>query len=291
MTSKKTSKLRMSLVFSLVLHSALLAILALGAYTYTTSFAGDNGDSINAVMVDPTIMSEQNQRRMQQKTAMEQRERQRQAQTQAKAELLEKQRQAEQQRLKAVERKRLAAIAEKKRADNAAAQAKMRLAEQQQKAEQARKEAEVAKQKALADAEQAKQAAEALKKKAEEEAARVQAEKEKEQAVDDILGDLTSTSPAPQGTSKSEIAKFQSAVQSAISSKFRNPGIYNGKSCSLTINIAPDGMLIDVKPENTSSLCREAELAVKQAKLPKPSSDALYKKVKSLVIDFKPQFK
>lgn len=285
MASRKAPKLRLSLVFSLIIHVALIAVLVLGAYTYTTSLAGDHGNSLNAVMVDPSIMSEQNQRLLKQKAALEQRKQQRKAQNQAKAALLEKQKQAEQQRLKELERERLAAlktqqaqmaaakaaIAEKKRAEEAALQAKARLAEQQQKVH--------------AEVEQAKKVAEAQRLKAAEEAA-------KAQEVDDILGDLTSEKPAQQqGVKQAEIAHFISAVQSAISNKFSNPGIYNGQGCELRITIAPDGVLLDVKTQNASSLCRAAEVAIKRAKLPKPSSDALYKKVKNSTVVFKPQLK
>jgi colicin import membrane protein len=53
--------------------------------------------------------------------------------------------------------------------------------------------------------------------------------------------------------------------------------------------MAPDGLLIDVKAEGGDpALCQAALAAARQAKFPKPPSEAVYDVFKNAPLDFKP---
>ncbi|MDC9591099.1 cell envelope integrity protein TolA [Xenorhabdus sp. XENO-10] len=247
----------------------------------------------------------------------------------AAAKALEDQKQADAAAAKALEEQKQADAAaakareEQKQAEEAAAKAlaeKERIlkeqAEARQKAEaQAKKEAEEAiKRKAAAEAEaKAKATAEAKAKteaeaKAKSEAqakAKSKAEAAKQaQAVDDLLGGLTSNAPKPggaaavgkggakkSGLSDSDISNYKGQIQAAIQHNFRDPALYIGRTCDLNIKLAPDGLLIDIKAgAGDPALCRAALAAANQTKkMPRPPSAEIYEHFKSFTLDFKPQ--
>lgn len=76
------------------------------------------------------------------------------------------------------------------------------------------------------------------------------------------------------------MANYQSKIQAAIQSKFYNADIYRGKTCELSIKLAPDGMLISIAAKssaaNDQSLCDAAIRAAKTAIMPKPPSRSIY---------------
>ncbi|WP_392565713.1 cell envelope integrity protein TolA [Utexia brackfieldae] len=323
MSKKNTPKLRLSVIFSIALHLGVLALLAYSAFISISPVVGDNGNAVDAIMVDPKIVTEQYQRQMQQKTAVQEAEKQRQQQSEQRAKELQDKQAQEQQRIKDLEKERLAALSKrqeeaaaaqaaqeaKQQAEAAAAQAKMQLEEQQkqillaqQKAEQEAKlraaqalaekqriekeraAAEAEKQKAVAEAQKAKVEADNLKQKAAEESNR-------QAAVNDILGDLTSAKPkVQQGVSSAEKDRYISLVNNAIKNKFLNANSYIGKSCSIKLTIARDGLLLSVSgTDGDPVLCREAISAAKSAVIPKPATDALYQEVKNMDIVFTPR--
>ncbi|MGQ7172078.1 cell envelope integrity protein TolA, partial [Escherichia sp. R-CC3] len=64
---------------------------------------------------------------------------------------------------------------------------------------------------------------------------------------------------------------YAGQIKSAIESKFYDASSYAGKTCTLRIKLAPDGMLLDIKPEGGDpALCQAALAAAKLAKIPKP---------------------
>lgn len=70
---------------------------------------------------------------------------------------------------------------------------------------------------------------------------------------------------------------------------FYDASSYAGKTCTLRIKLAPDGMLLDIKPEGGDpALCQAALAAAKLAKIPKPPSQAVYEVFKNAPLDFKP---
>lgn len=350
MSKKINSRFSLALTVSIVLHIVLIAVLGYSAWQYVSPSMNNNqGDAIDAIMVDSSIMTEQYQRQLQHQLASQQVKQQQQDLIEKQAKELQQKQLAEQQRLKELEKERLLAIekqkleadaaakalAEKQRIEQEAQKAKAELEEQQKQAliakqkaeddarlraqkaieekqriEEERLKAEQEKQQALAEAEKAKLEAEKQKRileqqkleaekqrqaklKAEQEAKqKALEEQQKQQALDDILGGLTSSIPkSQQGVSTGELDQFKSQIHNAISNKFINPNkLYSGKNCVLKITIAPDGLLIKVTAEGGDpTLCREAVSATNLAKFPKPKNDQLYQQVKEMTIDFRPR--
>ena len=128
--------------------------------------------------------------------------------------------------------------------------------------------------------------------------------------VDDLLGDLSSGKNAPKtgggakgnnaaptgsgntksnGATGAEINGYAAQIKSAIESRFYDASSYTGKTCTLRIKLAPDGMLLDIKSEGGDpALCTAALAAARQAKMPKPPSQAVYEVFKNAPLDFKP---
>lgn len=88
--------------------------------------------------------------------------------------------------------------------------------------------------------------------------------------MDDLLGDLSSGKNAPKtgggakgsnasaagsgntknnGASGADISNYAGQIKSAIESKFYDAASYSGKTCTLRIKLAPDGMLLNIQSE------------------------------------------
>ncbi|EFD5004440.1 cell envelope integrity protein TolA [Escherichia coli] len=86
-----------------------------------------------------------------------------------------------------------------------------------------------------------------------------------------------------------DILQYAGQIKKAIEEQFRDPSKYSGKSCSLRMYMAPNGLLLQVKREGGDpELCREAMNAVKHADIPAPPSPEVYKVFHNGVLDFKP---
>ena len=265
MSNKLNSKLSLPIIISIILHGML--IIALG-YKFVSdtgeNYGSINGNSIDAIMIDPSVMTEQYQRQLQAQAKQQEADQKRQEQLDKQVKELAKKAEAE----KAAAEK---AAAEKAAAEKAEAE---RLAAEKATTEKAAAEKAAAEKKAKQKAEQAK----------------------KDKALNDLLGGLTSGSPSSGGTasrkgvSNGELDKYKSLVQNAISNKFINPpNAYRGKTCELQIQIAPDGLLLNVISKGgNAELCREALAATKLAVIPKPDSN-LYNEVKTMNIEFQPK--
>ncbi|HHH4155831.1 TPA: cell envelope integrity protein TolA, partial [Enterobacter cloacae subsp. cloacae] len=203
-----------------------------------------------------------------------------------------------------------------KKAEAEAAKKAAQEAEKKAAAEAAKKAAaaeKAAAEKAAADKKAAAEKAAADKKAAAEKAAAKKAAAEKAAAaagVDDLLGDLSSGKNAPKtgggakgnnaaptgsgntksnGATGAEINGYAAQIKSAIESRFYDASSYTGKTCTLRIKLAPDGMLLDIKSEGGDpALCTAAQAAARQAKMPKPPSQAVYEVFKNAPLDFKP---
>nr|WP_222941709.1 cell envelope integrity protein TolA [Xenorhabdus indica] len=334
-TNKQNSGLNRAVIISIILHIILFGFLIWGSLKQKTEMGGggNSGTVIDAVMVDPNAVVQQyNQQQQQQANAkLAEQQRKKKAEQQA-AELRAKQAE-EQERLKAAEEERIkaqqAAEEQKKLADAAAAKAReeQKIAEEaaaKAKAEQERILKEQAEAQRKAEAQAKKEAEETAKRKAEAEAkakaeaearvkaeaaakakVRAKAEAQKEaQAVDDLLGGLTSNAPKQQGGasavgkggskksgfSESDINNYKGQIRAAIQNHFRDPSLYLGRTCDLSIKLASDGMLISVQANGGDpALCRAAIAAANQTKMPRPPSKEVYEHFKSFSLDFKPQ--
>ncbi|MCX8584466.1 MULTISPECIES: cell envelope integrity protein TolA [unclassified Gilliamella] len=293
MSNKLRSKLSLPVIISIILHGILIIVLG---YQFIPDDNGENygsinGNSIDAIMIDPSVMTEQYQRQLQAQVNQEKANQQRQEQLDKQVKELAEKAAAE----KAAAEKAAAekAAAEKAAAEKAAAE---KAAAEKAAAEKAAAE-KAAAEKAAAEKAAAEKAA-AEKAAAEKAAAAKRAEQaKKDKALNELLGGLTSGSPdvsggaaSRKGVSDGELNKYRSLVQNAISNKFINPqNLYRGKTCTLQIQIAPDGLLLNVTSKGgDADLCREALAATKLAVIPKPSSK-LYNEVKTMTIDFQPK--
>ena len=332
MSSKLNSNLSLSFIISIILHGLLIFVLA---YQFVANDNGQNygninGNSIDAVMIDPSVMTEDFQRQLQSQINQKKEEQQRQAKELAEKAAAEKAAAEKAAAEKAAAEKAAAekaaaekaaaekAAAEKAAAEKAAAEkaAAEKAAAEKAAAEKAAAEKAAAEKAAAEKAAAEKAAAEkaAAEKTAAEKAAAEKAAAEKaaaakkaalakkaeqakkDKALDDLLGGLISGSESTSGGSASrkgvsdgELNKYKSLVQNAISNKFVNPpNVYRGKTCELQIQIAPDGLLLNViQKGGDADLCREALAATKLAVIPKPASN-LYSEVKTMSIDFQP---
>lgn len=313
MIYKPNSKLSLPVIISIVLHVVLVIILGYNALLNDSDNSGSiNGQSIDAIMVDPAVITQQYQREQQHQASQQQVEKQRQQQIAQQAKELQEKQVEEQKRLKEVEKERLKAVEQQKQAEEQTRQAKQELEEQQKQAllakQKAEQEAEKQKQQAADKAAAEKAAADkaAAEKAAADKAAADKAAKQKaaaekaknDKAINDLLGGLTSsgspgtpsTAQTRKGVSDGELDKYKSLVLNAISNKFINPNkLYSGRNCVLKIQIAPDGLLLNViSVSGDDILCREAVSATKLAVIPRPSN-TIYQEVREMTLDFQPK--
>ncbi|MCX8674629.1 cell envelope integrity protein TolA [Gilliamella sp. B3023] len=308
MSNKLRSKLSLPVIISIILHGILIIVLG---YQFIPDDNGENygsinGNSIDAIMIDPSVMTEQYQRQLQAQVNQEKANQQRQEQLDKQVKELAEKAEAEKAAAEKAAAEKAAAekaAAEKAAAEKAAAEkaAAEKAAAEKAAAEKAAAEKAAAEKAAAEKAAAEKAAAEkaaAEKAAAEKAAAAKRAEQaKKDKALNELLGGLTSGSPdvsggaaSRKGVSDGELNKYRSLVQNAISNKFINPqNLYRGKTCTLQIQIAPDGLLLNVTSKGgDADLCREALAATKLAVIPKPSSK-LYNEVKTMTIDFQPK--
>ncbi|WP_199063549.1 cell envelope integrity protein TolA, partial [Serratia sp. ASV30] len=166
-----------------------------------------------------------------------------------------------------------------------------------------------------AAAEEAKKAAAAEKAAAAKKAADAKkkaAEAAKQSALaEDVFGSLADGKNAPKGggaakakgdgkpagqgnaktagASGADIAGYEGQIKAAIENKFYDPSSFVGKTCDLSIKLAPDGLLIDIKAVGGDpALCQAAVAAAKLAHIPKPPSQAVYEHFKNATLVFKP---
>ncbi|WP_216355285.1 cell envelope integrity protein TolA [Gilliamella apicola] len=352
----QNSKLSIPIVISIILHLILIVVLGYQAIQNIDSvnYGRETGNSIDAIMIDPSVMTDQYQRQLKTKESQQQADRKREQQLADQAKELQERQLAEQQHLKDLTKERIKlaeqlkqqeeeriaaekaaaekaaaekaaaekaaaekaaaekaaaekAAAEKAAAEKAAAEkaAAEKAAAEKAAAEKAAAEKAAAEKAAAEKAAAEKAAAEkaaAEKKAAEAKKAKQRAEQaKKDKAINDLLGGLTSGEPnspsnqngaaaSRKGSSDDELAKYKALVTNAISNKFINPAnVYSGKSCVLQIQIAPDGLLLNVSSGGgDSALCREAVAATKLATIPKPAS-GLYDEVKNMIVEFQPK--
>ncbi|BEO42032.1 hypothetical protein SMQE13_13830 [Serratia marcescens] len=105
--------------------------------------------------------------------------------------------------------------------------------------------------------------------------------------VDDLFTNLGDPkTPAPGKEKEHYIAQLQAAIQSHL----KDAEAYSGRSCTLSIKLAPDGLLISIRADQGDpELCQAAIKAIVNARLPKPPTAAVYEAVKSSVLEFRPQ--
>ncbi|HEI9713382.1 TPA: cell envelope integrity protein TolA [Serratia marcescens] len=103
------------------------------------------------------------------------------------------------------------------------------------------------------------------------------------------VGDIFANLGNPKAPGK-EKEHYIAQLQAAIQSHLKDAEAYSGKRCTLSIKLAPDGMLISIRAEQGEpELCQAAIKAIANARLPKPPTAAAYEAVKSSTLEFRPQ--
>ena len=129
MSNKSNSKLSLPIVISIIFHGILIIVLGYKFVSDTgENYGSINGNSIDAIMIDPSVMTEQYQRQLQAKTSQQKAD-------QKSQEQLDKQ-------IKELTEKAAAdkAAAEKAAAEKAAAEKAAAAKKEKQKAAQAKKD-------------------------------------------------------------------------------------------------------------------------------------------------------
>lgn len=105
--------------------------------------------------------------------------------------------------------------------------------------------------------------------------------------VDDLFANLGGPkTPEPGKEKEHYIAQLRAAIQSHL----KDAEAYSGRSCTLSIKLAPDGLLISIRAvQGEPELCQAAIKAIVNARLPKPPTAAVYEAVKSSTLEFRPQ--
>ncbi|ECA3795203.1 cell envelope integrity protein TolA [Salmonella enterica subsp. enterica] len=86
-----------------------------------------------------------------------------------------------------------------------------------------------------------------------------------------------------------EIRKYALQIKSAIESNFYDIDQYTGKQCVLRIQMAPDGVILNIRSEGGDpDLCPAAMEAANKTELPRPPSPSVYEVFKKVVLDFRP---
>ncbi|MCG6202430.1 cell envelope integrity protein TolA [Psychromonas antarctica] len=173
---------------------------------------------------------------------------------------------------------------EKQQAEQALADKKVR--EKREKIEAERIQAEkVAKQKALAEAKE--KAEKEIKRKAEAEKERQrQAELDKQMAAE-FADEFSSAQNAKQ---LSEIARYKALIQDKIGRNWQLDPDMKGKTCTLAIRLAPDGLVLSVnRSRGDTKLCDSAKRAALKAKtLPIPKDSEIAPQFRDFDITLEP---
>ncbi|MFS1537911.1 MAG: cell envelope integrity protein TolA [Candidatus Phlomobacter fragariae] len=307
-TKEQKNKLSRSVVLSIVLHILLFGFIICGSLNQIIKLGGggQGGEVVDAIMVDPGVVIEQYNQLQRQQNSAKQAVAERKKRLQQQEEELRKQQDEEQKRLKMVEEERIKIEREAEQQRRQAEEAAKKAKEQQKTVEEAAAKAKAEQERLIKEQVEAKAKVEKTAKVLE---AKKKADAAKQAAVvDDLLGGLTAQQPIQQtggaaagqgrnrksGASSSDVANYAGKIKTAIESKFYDADIYRGKTCELSIKLAPDGMLISIAAKsstsNDQSLCDAAIRAAKTATMPKPPSRSIYDEFneQGSVLVFKP---
>lgn len=299
--------LTLPLVYSLAVHLGIAAVL-LVSFEFTPSeptpmevslneseFDPQSDEIVRAVSVDKAAVQQQVQRIQEEKEAARRAEQQRIAELERKAANARKAREREEQRSAEIERQQQQQRQQAAEARKAAEQARReaeKLAEQRRQAEQAAKEAEQRRK----EAEEAERKAEAERKRREQERKRLEEERRKAaereaQLQQEMEAERQRRAASRRQQMTSEIQKYQALIQQTIQRHWNVDDSMSGKSCELTISVAPSGFVKSVSTGNGDpAVCRSAENAVlKATTLPVSEDPEIYEQMSTIKLTVKPQ--
>lgn len=297
-----------ALWLSIALHACLVIGLFVGDFSSPPkpkpTPAKHSGEPIKAVVIDKATFDRAVNKIKQQKTDQLDAEQQRIKIAEKRASDAKKRRANEEARIKKLEKQRKLKEQEKIKADEAAKSSKVKAA----KAEEIRKQKEQEQQ----DAEQA--AANARSKRLREEAAAQKAEDlrlkkiedrkreeiaAKEQAIQDAMlaqqmaDEMARRNQARTQQVMTEIERYSALITQSINQRMiKDRSTMAGKSCRLTITLAPSGFVIDVKVgQGDKVVCDAATIAVgKAGNLPVSKDPEVFKAMRKLAVTVIPEF-
>jgi len=295
----KSESLTLPLIYSIAIHAVIAGVLLISfEFTPSTPEAMEVNlnqsdiepaeEIVSAVSVDKAKVQEQVDRMTRQKAEAEAAEQRRIERLERRAEEARKAREREEQRQKEIERQQEIERQEAAQARKEAEQAKkeaQRLAEERAKAEAAAKEAERRK----------KEAEEAERRAAEERRKREEAERRAAEREAQLKKEMEEERARRQAARRqqvlSEVEKYQALIRQTIQRNWTVDDSMQGKSCELTISVAPSGFVKSVDTGNgDASVCRSARNAVLKANtLPVSEDPEIYQQMSTIKLTVKPQ--
>ena len=295
-------KFSIPLLLSIALHVVLAVFLFLGDFSHESKPkpVATPMEPIQAVAVDKNKVEEQ-VKKIKQKNADDARKLKELEQQVISA---KKNRADEEKRIKDLEKQRKKKEIEKKKADSAArkAKAKADAAEKDRikkvaEKNKAEKEAAEAKAKRVKEELAAKKANELKKKKAEEKKRQEQLARERELQdkllAEQMASEMASRQQAKRQQVMTEIGRYTSLIkQTIIRNLITDRSTMEGKSCKLTISLAPSGFVTNVQlGQGNPTVCKAAKTAIYKAGTLPVSKDAdVFKEMKTISLTVVPEF-
>ena len=305
------SELHKWLVISVLLHVVVIAFLLFGDISPTKPVKAQPmsaANPIKAVVIDSKTLEKAINKVRKQKSDAKRIENNRIKKLEKRASDAKKRRAKEQARIKKLEVQRKKKEKEKVAADKAAKSSKLKAANaeklRKQKEQEKQKEEELAakaRSKRLKEEAAAKKA-ETLRKKKLEEKKRLQKEaieREKrealmaEQMAADMAQEMSSRNQARQQQVMSEVQRFAALITNTIDQHMiSDRSTMEGKSCKLSIRLAPSGFVIQVTINSGDSVvCEAANRAVlKAGTLPVSKDPEVFKKMRNIDVTVLPEF-
>ena len=302
----KSDSLTLPLIYSIVIHAVIAGVLLISfEFTPSTPEAMEvnldqseldmSEEIVCAVTVDKSKVQQQADQIRQKKAEQEAAEQRRIERLERQAEEARKAREREEQRRKEIQRQQELERQEAEKARQQAEREKKeaeRLAQERAKAEAAAKEAE----RRRREAEEAERRAEEERRKREEERRkREQAEREAAEREAQLQKEMEEERARRQAARRqqvmSEVEKYQVLIQQTIQRNWNVDDSMRGKSCELTIRVAPSGFVKSVDTgRGDANVCRSAQNAVlKATTLPVSEDPEIYEQMSTIKLTVKPQ--
>jgi colicin import membrane protein len=291
---------------SLVLHAMLAAVMLFGDFKSPPepkTIAVDM-NPIQAVAIDKSKLQAQVNKLKKQKSDAKSAEKKRIKALEDRASTAKKKRANEEARIKKLERQRKKKEQEKNKADADAKASKAKAAvadkirktkeQEKQKAEQA---AAKAKARRLKEEAEAKASEKQRKKKLAERKKKEQNERERaeqERMLElQLAEEMASRSQARKQQHMTEINRFTALITQVIQGNLiTDRSTMEGKSCKLTISLAPSGFVTNVvSGQGERSVCEAAKKAVyKAGNLPVSKNPEIFKEMNNISLTVVPEF-
>ncbi|WP_258872245.1 cell envelope integrity protein TolA [Thalassotalea euphylliae] len=310
LTSSKVllSKLTSPVGLSLSLHFALGMVLLFGNFTSHPPKPAPmqvNLNPIQAVVVDNSVIENHAKKLREEKARAEAAKQKRIREQKEKAEAAKRRKAKEQARIKKLEQQRKQKEKNKRIAEEKARQAKQK-AIAAEKARKKKEQERKRKEKAAAEAKKKREREEAIRKKKEQERKRKaeaerkrKAQEAKERArqeqllAEQMAQEMAARQRARGQQMQSEISRYTALITQTIKRHLiTDRSTMEGKSCKLTITLAPSGFVTNVQTgQGSAVVCNAAKNAVyKAATLPVSKDPEVFAQMRRISLTVVPEF-